>query len=181
MYISGTGTVVELIARRGRKDRPMKRALAVLILLAGSMAMPNTLACAQGDSVDSDLELLRADARAKKVELIKELIQLTEEESAAFWPVYKKYEAELKRIYDARSELIRDYVEHFDKLDDEKAKELVETSFELEEKMTSLKKQYFKEFEEVLPLVTVAKFFQLEHRINLMIDSEIASQLPLIY
>ncbi|MEE9568094.1 MAG: hypothetical protein V3W37_01810 [Candidatus Binatia bacterium] len=52
----------------------MKRTLAVLSLLAGSMAMPYTLACAQRDNIDSDLELLRADARAKKVELIKELI-----------------------------------------------------------------------------------------------------------
>ncbi len=74
LYISGADTVVELIARRERKDKTMKRTLAVLSLLAGSMAMPYTLACAQRDNIDSDLELLRADARAKKVELIKELI-----------------------------------------------------------------------------------------------------------
>jgi hypothetical protein len=43
-----------------------------------------------------------------------------------------------------------------------------------------LKKKYFKKFDKVLPSKTVAKFFQLENQINLLIDLQIASELPFI-
>jgi len=63
---------------------------------------------------------------------------------------------------------------------DEKAKELVDRALRLEGKRTKLKKKYFKKFDKVLPSKTVAKFFQLENQINLLIDLQIASELPLI-
>jgi len=52
--------------------------------------------------------------------------------------------------------------------------------FKLEGKRTKLKKKYFKKLDRVLPSKTVAKFFQLENQILLLIDLQIASELPLI-
>jgi hypothetical protein len=47
-----------------------------------------------------------------------------------------------------------------------------------ESRLAALKKKYFKKFNRVLPAVTVVKFFQLEHRLDLVIDMKIASALP---
>jgi len=97
-----------------------------------------------------------------------------------FWPVYKKYESELSKINDQKVDLIHDFAHNYDTLTDEKAKELVEKSFEIQEKRLKLRKEYFSEFEKALSSVTAAKFIQLEHQINLLIDLQIASELPLI-
>jgi hypothetical protein len=63
---------------------------------------------------------------------------------------------------------------------DEKAKELVQKALKLEGRRTKLKRKYFRKFDRVLSSKTVAKFFQLENQINLLIDLQIASELPLI-
>jgi hypothetical protein len=41
-----------------------------------------------------------------------------------------------------------------------------------------LKKKYYKKFNKVLPALTVAKFFQLERRVDLMMDMQVESSLP---
>ena len=52
--------------------------------------------------------------------------------------------------------------------------------FALEKRRTKLKKKYFKKFEKALSAITAAKFIQVENQINLLIDLQIASDLPLI-
>jgi hypothetical protein len=41
-----------------------------------------------------------------------------------------------------------------------------------------LKKRYFKKFNKVLPAFTVTKFFQVERRIDLLMDMKVESALP---
>ena len=48
------------------------------------------------------VELLRSDLRTQKVAVITEMMQFTEAEDAAFWPVYREYELELSRLNDER-------------------------------------------------------------------------------
>ena len=51
----------------------------------------------------------------------------------------------------------------------------------LEENRTDLKKKYFERFREALSPIQAARFLQTENQINLLIDLQIASQIPLIY
>ncbi len=158
----------------------MKKLGAVLFLLASTVALPSADARAQGTYIESYIQLMRADVKAEKVAIITDLMEFTEEESAVFWPLYGEYEYKLSKLGDAKVELIKEYLEHYDILVNEKAKELAKKFFDLEERRTSLKRNYFRKMEKVLPAWTVAKFFQAEHRINLLIDVQLAAQLPLI-
>jgi len=153
--------------RRGK----MKRLLFVMVFV---------LATTVGYAQDAYIELLRSDVKTKKVAIITEAMQFTNEEAKAFWPVYREYEFELTKIGDGRLELIKDYAQNYETMTDEKAKELVDRALKLEGKRTKLKKKYFKKFDKVLSSKTAAKFFQLENQINLLIDLQIASELPLI-
>ena len=123
-----------------------------------------------GYAQDAYIELLRSDVKAKKVAIVTEVMQFTDQEGKVFWPVYREYELELAKIGDARIELIKDYARNYETMTDEKAKELIERALKLEERRTKLKKKYFKKFDKVLPSKAVAKFFQLENQINLLID-----------
>lgn len=150
----------------------MRKLLALVIVFV--------LVGAVGYAQEAYIELLRSDVKTKKVAIVTEVMQFTSEEANAFWPIYREYDLEMAKIGDARIALIEDYAQHYETMTDEKAKELVDGALKLEGKRTKLKKKYFKKFDKVLPSKTVAKFFQLENQINLLIDLQIASELPLI-
>jgi hypothetical protein len=149
----------------------MKKLLLIIVFV---------LASSGGYAQEAYIELLRSDVKTKKVAIITEVMQFTDEEAKAFWSVYREYDFELTKIGDGRLQLIKDYAQNYETMTDEKAKELVDRALRLEGKRTKLKKKYFKKFDKVLPSKTVAKFFQLENQINLLIDLQIASELPLI-
>ncbi len=152
----------------------MKKLLLVIIVLI----MANTVAYGKG--VDAYVELLKSDVRTQKVAIITEVMQFTAEESSAFWPVHREYDLELSGIIDDRIELIQDYVQNYDNLTDKKARELVNKVFALEKRRTKLKKKYFWKIERALSATIAAKFIQVENQISLLIDLQIASELPLI-
>ena len=149
----------------------MKKLLLIIVFI---------LASGLGYAQEAYIELLRSDVKTQKVAIITEVMQFTNEEAEVFWPVYREYDFEQTKLGDARIELIKDYAENYETMTDQKAKEMVDGALTLQGKRIKLKKKYFKKFDKVLPSKTVAKFFQLENQINLLIDLQIASELPFI-
>jgi hypothetical protein len=130
-------------------------------------------------SVDSYIESLRADTRADKVAIITQAMQLNDQDSKIFWPVYRKYEADLMKVNDQRVALIKSYADKFTTMTDADAKAMIEQSLDFESRRTDVKKKCAKELQKAgLSSLTVAKFIQLEHRLDLIIDVQIASELP---
>jgi hypothetical protein len=62
---------------------------------------------------------------------------------------------------------------------DKDAKELLNKALDFDSKRTELKRTYADEFmHKGLPATTTAKFFQLEHRLDSLVDLKLASELP---
>ena len=131
--------------------------------------------------IDKAVEVLRKDARAGKSDILGKTMQLDSAQAAAFWPVYKQYEAEVKVLGDERLTIIQDLAEHFDSLDDAKAKALLDRQLALEDKKLALTKKYKDEMLKVLPAKTVARFFQVDSRLNKLVELAVASEIPLVY
>jgi len=75
--------------------------------------------------------------------------------------------------------LIKTYANKFDTMTDADAKSIIDQSLNFEAARTNTKRDYVKEFENAgLSPLTVAKFMQLERRMDLVIDVEIAAALP---
>jgi len=168
-----------------KTQQPLKNVLLsiVLIGLAGLLLLPGRCV-AQDDvqdqqvSTESYLEVLRADIRANKIAIITEAMQFNDKDASVFWPVYSQYEYELDRVNDQRIAAIKMYADKFATMNDADAKAIASRMLDYESRLAALKKKYFKKFNRVLPAVTVVKFFQLEHRLDLVIDMKIASALP---
>jgi hypothetical protein len=155
------------------------RMLSATVLLPVVAFCSVSVAQNNGPSVDSYIESIRADTRADKVAIITEAMQLNDQDSKIFWPVYRKYEADLMKVNDQRVALIKSYADKFTTMTDADAKTMIEQSLAFESGRTDVKKKYAKEFQKAgLSSLTVAKFIQLEHRLDLLIDVEIASELP---
>jgi len=162
-------------------------AVAVTMLSAGFAAAQTATAKAPADpakvqaEIDKALEAMRKDARAGKSDILGKTMKLDSQQAAAFWPIYKQYEAELVTVNNDRVAIIQDLAEHFDALDDVKAKALLDRQVAFEEKKFALMKKYKDEMLKVLPAKTVARFFQVESRLNKLVDLTIASEIPLVY
>ena len=131
-------------------------------------------------SQDRVIEMLRADLRAERTAIVEEEMQFTPQEAAVFWPVYQKYENEIRKLNDQRIELIHTYADNYTNITDDIAEQLAKKSLELDIKEAYLRKQYFREFNHVLPATRAAKFFQLDNFINLVVKTQIAEELPFI-
>ena len=130
--------------------------------------------------LDSYIELLRTDLRAKKKEIIILAMEFTDQEAEKFWPLYNSYELEVSKLGDAKLALIKDYAQNYEMMDDLKAKELSMKNFELEINAIKLKEKFFNQFEQILPAKKVARFFQIDNRFGLLVNLQIASELPLV-
>jgi hypothetical protein len=152
-------------------------AVMLTVLSSGLLCAQETQASQQGN-LDSQIESVRSDLRADKVAIITEVMHFTPQESEAFWPIYRKYEFDSAKLGDQRVQLVKSYADKYTTLTDADAKQMTETALDVESKRVDLQKKYFKEFSKSLSGTTVAKFFQLEHRLDLLTDLQVASALP---
>jgi hypothetical protein len=124
--------------------------------------------------------LLRADLKAQKEQIIKDTMQLDDKQSAAFWPVYREYDGELSSLRDTKLAVINDYADNFLTMNDSKADQLAQKVQALDEKKLALRKKYYDAMKKVLPTVLAVRFFQVDNQIQMLVDLQIAANLPII-
>ena len=154
--------------------------LAAAVASAQAPAAGTQTAAQKQADVDKVIELFRKDVRAEKADIVAKTMKLEAAQAAAFWPVYKAYEAERQAVGDQRLAVIQDLAEHFDTLNDAKAQGLLNRSFAIEEQRLAIDKKYKDEFLKVLPAKAVARFFQVEYRLDNLINLKISSEIPLV-
>ena len=115
-----------------------------------------------------------------KKQLIAANIQLTDMEATKFWPVYDQYTLESSKLYDARYGIIKDYAANLSSLTDAQAQSLVKRSNDLDSAVVQLRQKYLPLFEKVVGGKKTAFFFQIDRRVALMIDLQLASEIPLV-
>jgi hypothetical protein len=157
----------------------MHRALIGLAILLGGWPAAAQLPDNQG-LPGRYVELQRSDLRARKVEIISRTMHLDDKESAAFWPVYQKYAAAQAKLNDRRLENIKELLHKYDSMSEDEARRFAERSFGIERDRLALKERYFKKMCKVLPARRVARFFQVENQLNLLLDLQVTAELPII-
>lgn len=142
---------------------------------------PPATTSADADSIfDQQVLLLRKDLRSIKKQLIAANLTLTDGEATKFWPVYEQYSADLGKINDTRTAIIKEYAEQYGTETDEQANALIRRWLEADISVAQVRRKYLSNFEKVLPGKKTATFFQLDRRISMMIDLQLTLQLPLV-
>lgn len=139
-------------------------------------AAPPAEVAPAGDELSVLLDTIRANRRA----LVSVNLQLTAEESAAFWPIYDRYDKEMRAIGDRVVALVEDYASNFATLSNEKALQLSEDYLAAEAERLKVRRTYLGEFAKVLPGRTVARFYQLENKMDAVIRYDLAATIPVI-
>ncbi len=130
-------------------------------------------------NVDDFVQLLKSNVQSDKVAIITQVMNFNDEQSGKFWPIYNEYSNELSKLADRRIANIKDFAANYDSLTDQKANQLIKNSFDFQEDRLDLNKKYYKKFADAIGPIVAAKYLQLERQIQLIIDLQINSSLPL--
>ena len=154
-------------------------AAAAATLLAGPVAL------AQDQSADSsadNMAIVREKVLADKKLLVATNMQLTEQEAAAFWPVYEAYQKEISELNARVLKAIESYADVYNQgtVPDDVAKKLLDEVLDIDSDEVALRKSYVPKFSKVLPAAKVARYYQIESKIRAAIRYELASGIPLV-
>ena len=118
----------------------------VLLLVFSAPAVAQTVEVKAKPLTDADIQLIRQDVQGLKNKIITDTMNFTESEAASFWPVYKEYASAQQAIAAKRWSLIVDYAQNIDKMDDQKAKDLSQRMFAIDDEIQSLRKNVLSPF-----------------------------------
>jgi hypothetical protein len=130
---------------------------------------------------DEDIALLRRDLRAMKMQVIGQNMSLSEEEGQKFWPIYNHYVKDLQLVNDKKYALLKQYAEMWATMTDQDALIYVRNWLEADGQAQTLRLKYVPVVSQVLPGRKAATFFQVDRRLNMMIDLQLFSQIPLAH
>ncbi len=159
-------------------------ALVAAAPVMGQAAAPAAAAPAAATTTEAltetDLQLLRMELRADKRKVTAESLLLTDAEAAKFWPVYDRYISELTVINNSKYALIKEYSEKFGTYTNAQATKFITRWLDVDVQASKLRSKYVPVVGKVLPGVKAATFFQIDRRLNMLVNLGLASQLPVL-
>jgi len=164
-----------------------KTALAALVLapaiaLAQGTPAPAAPAPAAATTAEQKaaLQSIEKDLLAARADIISKNLGLTADQATKFWPMYEKYQAELKGIIETQLQNVKKYAENYQTLTDAQAIELANATIDRDAGAAALRRKWLPEFQTILPGKVAARFMQIDRRLSLLTQLELASQIPLI-
>lgn len=145
--------------------------IVLLVVFAGRIA---------SSQITNEIELTRTVVQSQRQAIVEAALNLTESESAGFWPLYQSYREDMARIEDRSVELITEYGENYDILTEEQAESMLQEHMDIQRAELKIRKKYLKSLRKVIPPMKLTRFYQLENKMDAVIDYELALEIPLI-
>jgi hypothetical protein len=143
-----------------------------LALVAGTLSA--------ADNQTEKEKITRQAMQANKKAVVAHNMNLTPEQEKTFWPLYDEYQIEINKLNADREATIKKFAINFNSMSDELADELLEDEIGLEKKEVDVRKSLISSFRKKFPAKLVARYFQIENKIDNSIMAEATSQIPLM-
>jgi hypothetical protein len=152
------------------------------LICVGLLARPAFVAASENadGQLAAKVETERSYTEAQRKAIVMKNLDLGKDESTAFWPVYRDYRSAMAKIQDERVRIIADYAENYRSMTGDKAKSLLEGYMHTDEDVLKLKRQYLSKFRKGLPETKVARYYQIENKMDALVAAELALQIPLV-
>jgi hypothetical protein len=158
----------------------MRLVLVASLTLSLSITAVRAADPAKDEAAKSDLNLLVDTIRANRRALIEVNLNLTADEAAKFWPIYDRYQKDMAGVGDHQLSIVEYYIAHFRDMSNEKALELVDKYLASDADRIKVRRSYLPEFEKVLPGRTLARFYQIENKMDAVIRYDLAATIPVV-
>jgi len=156
----------------------MKRFM-ILVVVAAIMCVTPAFA---ENAQNTNMQILLDKVKADKKLLIASNMDLTDQESKAFWPYYEGYQKGLAEINVHMGGIINEYAEAYNKgsVPDALAKKIINEALKVEGAEVILRREYAEKLTKVLPAHKVARYLQMENKIRALIKFDLAANIPLM-
>lgn len=155
------------------------------ILIAALIALPLASSLAQEREplvkIENEIEAARKMMVTERKLVIAGELVMTPAEAEAFWPVYNEYLEEMGPVGDDEVQLITDFANNYQNMSEEFADQMLNDYMDIQARTLKIRRSYLKRFKKVLPSVKVAKLYQVENKLNAVLDYQLASQIPMIH
>lgn len=151
-------------------------ATAVLGLPGALHAQVNPRFADLNDAIEEARTVIATDRKS----IVMQGLNLTPEQSGKFWPVYDEYMDKMRKVSDLRVKVITDFAANYASLSDPTAERLIKDGLKYNEKLNDLRKSYVPKFHKVLSWTELARFYQIENRLDVITSFALAEQIPLV-
>jgi hypothetical protein len=129
---------------------------------------------------EDEIQQIQEEWGKDKRELVWLGMALSKSDSLKFWPIYDKYEVERRKLGRERILIITDYADHYEKMTNAKADELINRIFKNDAAQATLQKTYYTKVKTAMGAMQAAKFLHIESYLMTTIRSELMGELPVI-
>jgi Spy/CpxP family protein refolding chaperone len=129
---------------------------------------------------DQDIEMMRADLRAQRKQIVAQNMNLTPDEATKFWPIFEQYRKEAIKPNDERWAVIKDYAANSSTMTDAQAYNYIKRLAAVDEELIALRLRYVAVFEKAVSPKKTALWYQIDRRIDLLINLQLSSQIPMV-
>jgi len=155
------------------------RSVPAIAVLLGTMMFSASVDAQPSfrDSLVQAQTLIRDGMR----QVIHQELMLDDDEQAAFWPLYDKYDAEFRTIDAKYIDLVSEFVERYEagEMSDDDADRLLDASLDIEMDRLQIRHRYVRHFRKILSGLQVARLYQLGHKVRAEVDAALALAIPL--
>ena len=128
---------------------------------------------------NQDIEMLRADLRATRASITENSVPLTADEATKFWPIFDQYRKEAIKANDDRWAVIKEYADNHDTMTDAQAQDYMNRATDADQQLLALRMKYVPLFEKVISPKKTALWYQVDRRIDMMINLQLSTKVPL--
>ena len=126
------------------------------------------------------IDMIKRDINAERRTIVAEAMNIPLESETEFWHMYNEMEQELDLLADKRANNLKKFADNYDNVTDDVADGLAKTSFDIASGRVKINKHYYKKAAKIISKKEAARFIQLLGQIQLLIDIQIAAEVPLI-
>ena len=126
-----------------------------------------------------EIEVLRSQIGADRQALIAANLNLSDAIAEKFWPIYREYHLERDGLMDRRVAILTEFRDDYMGMTAEQAEQILIDAIKLEKDINGLKDSYRKKFLKVLAPRATLRYYQIENKLDTVINFAIAGVVPL--
>jgi hypothetical protein len=125
-------------------------------------------------------EVALAAASLERKAVIAGQMHLSEDEGQEFWPIYNEYLTHHEAQNQELASLVQKLAREFETLDDATADELLKDYHEFRKERLELRWKTAQKLRKKLGAKHVARFYQIENKLDTILDMELVKGVPLV-
>ncbi len=147
--------------------------------LAAAALVSVVAAVAAAQTVKDALEVTRQAVESQRRVLVAGALPLTDAEADAFWPLYDAYEKERRPLDERANKLVADFLAGAASLTDAQAKAMVEEALKVDEERLRVRRSYLGRMVKAIPPRKLARFYQIDNKLDSVVRADVSRQIPL--